>query len=185
MQRAHDRKSLTAAHAPHVRHNTERTARTLGSASTTVSSIDSSHEFEPDITDRDSKSFPCLFVSLAILATVAIVIASAYYTLVRVGGLLDHFFPVSRELAGRSVSPGGDWMVRLYYVNPGASASAGYQAMVTSMSTGRERMILNTDDSGFDWVGDRIPIKWLDDHTVNIGGHVIDVVSGIESHREP
>ncbi len=79
--------------------------------------------------------------------------------------------PTGGELTARSVSPNGRWEVRLYYLDPGAAATAGERAEVVDLTGKRP-----TRNIYFEVGADRIKeIRWKGENTVVLNGREIDV----------
>jgi hypothetical protein len=102
-------------------------------------------------------------------------------------GLLWHgSCPVSslseRELMQTSYSPGGDWVVDVWYDNPGAwgSASVAVEARRAGKDSGREILRLYSDDlARAKWANDNdLLIEWHSTTSLSVGGFAAHIYTG-------
>lgn len=109
---------------------------------------------------RSAKSVVLMVAAVAILTSV-------------LAGFVSLAFPFALlprgELVESSVSPDHRWKVRVFYLNPGAAASAAARADVVDLE--------NEDRRRDIYLGDppKSPLRWVDNRTVQVDGIVLDV----------
>jgi len=79
-----------------------------------------------------------------------------------------------RELMTSTKSPDGRWNVRVFYVNPGASASAFVVVEATSADGGTATLIATLGPDELEratWANDEdLSLEWLSDSELSVGG---------------
>ena len=87
----------------------------------------------------------------------------------------------TRDLMTRTKSPDGRWIVRVYYVNPGASASAFVVVEATASAGGKTTEVANLGPDELAvavWANDEeLYLKWQSNSHLIVGGFPAEMPS--------